>query len=148
MTDAREHVMRIRRNPPGLRVGVDEEMIRTLVHGFYARVREDERLGPVFSAVIGDDWDAHLDKMCDFWSSVLLLTARYSGKPMVKHIGIAGIDRALFLHWLDLFRATARELCPPEAAELFIHRAERIADSLAMGIAFARGEIPRPLSEA
>lgn len=147
MTNAREHVMRIRRNPPGLRVGVNEEMIRNLVHVFYARVREDSRLGPVFTAVIGDDWDAHLDKMCDFWSSVLLLTARYNGKPMVKHVGIEGIDRALFLHWLKLFRDTARETCPPEAAELFIDRAGRIADSLAMGVAFARGEEPRPLSE-
>lgn len=48
---------------------IDEKMIHALVHGFYARVRQDAAIGPIFNNVIGDNWDAHLAKLCDFWSS-------------------------------------------------------------------------------
>ncbi len=71
-------------NAPGLEAGVTEPMIHDLVHAFYARVRGDDLLGPVFAAVVAD-WDAHLNKMCAFWSSVTLLTGSYKGTPMQAH---------------------------------------------------------------
>ncbi|MEX1147329.1 MAG: hypothetical protein WEB93_03005, partial [Sphingomonadales bacterium] len=39
----------------------------------------------------------------------------------------------------ELFRATAREVCPGPAAAHFIDRAERIAESLELGIATHNG---------
>jgi hemoglobin len=124
---------------PGLEAGVTEPMINDLVHAFYARAREDALLGPVFSAVV-TDWDTHLNKMCAFWSSVTLLTGRYKGTPMQAHAALPQIAPAHFQQWLALFRATAVEVCPPHAAALFIDRADRIAESLQMGIAIHRRE--------
>jgi hemoglobin len=122
---------------PGLETGVTENMIRGLVHAFYANVRKDDALGPVFDAHV-QNWDEHLDKMCAFWSSVTLLTGRYKGQPMDVHAQLPEISDELFTRWLLLFRRVAREHCPPEAARLFTDRAERIADSLKLGIAIRR----------
>ena len=116
-------------------------MIRGLVHGFYDRIRADDVLGPIFSAEI-EDWDPHLAKMCDFWSSMLLMTRRYDGRPVPAHVKIPNLDRPHFERWLNLFRHTASELCPPEAAALFIDRAERVAQSLQLSIDFSRGILP------
>lgn len=134
--------MKQRVNPlaPGVSCGIDEPMIRTLVHTFYGRVRKDPLLGPVFNGAI-DDWDEHLDKLCAFWSSVTLMTGRYKGTPMQVHAGLPGIAGHHFERWLALFCDTARTHCPPEAAALFVDRAERIAQSLQMGIALHRGEL-------
>jgi hemoglobin len=128
---------------PGHPVGVTEPMIRELVHAFYGRVRLDPLLGPIFNAAI-QDWDAHLAKLCDFWSSVVLMSGRYHGTPMQAHARLPGIEPQHFARWLEMFAETARQVCPPEATALFVDRAERIAQSLQLGIAFARGESPSP----
>jgi hemoglobin len=126
---------------PGIEAGVTETMIRDLVLQFYARVRKDAELGPIFNAAI-NDWDRHLDKMCAFWSSVTMMTGRYKGNPMKAHAELPQIGSEHFRQWLALFRTTAAEVCPPHAAALFIDRAERIAESLQMGIALHRGILP------
>lgn len=117
--------------------GIDEAMIEQVVRGFYERVRRDALLGPVFEARI-KDWEPHLQRMCEFWSSVALMSGRYHGQPMPKHLPLP-VDGQHFDRWLELFEATARELCPPKAAEHFIERARRIAESLELGIAGASG---------
>jgi hemoglobin len=126
---------------PGLAVGVTEEMIHDLVHAFYGKVRLDPLLGPIFNGAI-DDWDAHLAKLCDFWSSVTLMTGRFKGAPMAVHVRIPDIAGHHFARWLELFEETARKVCPPPAAELFIARANMIGRSFQMGIAASRGELP------
>lgn len=125
---------------PGIEAGVTEAMIRDLVHQFYARVRRDDLLGPIFNRAI-DDWDAHLDKLCSFWSSVTLMTGRYKGTPMQAHAALPSVSAEHFDHWLALFRETATNVCPPEAAALFIDRSRRIAQSLELGIALHRGKM-------
>jgi hemoglobin len=131
------------RRAPGAAVGVSEEMIRALVDGFYAKVRRDPALGPIFNRVIPHDgWEPHLAKLGDFWSSVMLATGRFSGAPMPAHVRIPEIRPTHFARWLHLFRETAGEVCPPEAAQVFIARAEMIAESLQLGIAASRGELP------
>lgn len=132
-------------NAPGVAAGITEPMIRTLVVTFYDRVRADPLLGAIFNRVI-DDWDAHLDKLCNFWSSVTLMTGRYKGTPMQAHAALPDITPAHFERWLALFQLTATRTCPPEAAAVFVDRANRIAESLQMGIAIHRGEgiVPPP----
>jgi hemoglobin len=117
--------------------GIDEAMIETLVRSFYARVRDDAIIGPIFAAHV-TDWDLHLQRMCLFWSSVVLASGRYHGQPMPKHLPLPVRARHFDL-WLELFRQAARDVCPPPAAHLFINRAELIAQSLEMGIAAAQG---------
>lgn len=119
------------------RTGITEAMIERLVRGFYARVRGDEMLGPIFEARI-TDWEPHLAQMCAFWSSVALMSGRYHGAPMPKHLPLP-VDAAHFDRWLALFQAAAAEICPPEAQAHFMERAKRIAASLELGIAGANG---------
>lgn len=131
---------------PGTAAGVTEAMISDLVHAFYAKVRRDPVLGPIFDAAIGDGWDAHLAKLCDFWSSVLLMTGRFKGAPMAVHAALPTIGAAHFATWLAMFEETADEICPPPAAALFVARSRMIAQSLQLGLAVSRGELP-PLRE-
>jgi len=133
---------RRRKLAPGTPAGVDEAMIRRLVHAFYAKVRADAVLGPIFDGAIGDHWDVHLAKLCDFWSSVTLMTGRFKGSPMSVHAAMPDIGSAHFARWLRLFSETASETCPEEAAGLFRAKADMIAQSLQMGIAAHRGELP------
>ena len=120
--------------------GIDEAMIDRLVRGFYARVRQDALIGPIFAARI-TDWEPHLQRMCAFWSGVVLMSGRYHGQPMRHHLPLP-IDSRHFDRWLALFEATARELCPPKAAAHFVERARRIAESLELGIAVVSGKLP------
>ena len=123
------------------RTGITEAMIGELVTTFYGRVREDDLLGPVFAVV--QNWDEHLAKLRDFWSSVVLMSGRYHGQPMRAHmpLKLAGDH---FDRWLDLFEKTAVEVCPPAAADLFIDKARRIADSFEMAAGTQAGRIVSP----
>jgi hemoglobin len=115
------------------RTGIDETMIERLVRTFYGKVRKDALLGPVFDARIAQ-WEPHLQRMCAFWSSVALMSGIYHGRPMEKHLPLP-VDARHFDRWLELFEQTAHEVCPAAAAEHFIERAHRVAESLELGIA-------------
>lgn len=119
------------------RTGIDETMIERLVRAFYDEVRKDPLLGPIFADRIAD-WEPHLQRMCAFWSSVALMSGRYHGRPMEKHLPLP-VDARHFDRWLALFTETARRLCPPAAAAHFVERAERIAESLELGVAAQNG---------
>jgi hemoglobin len=114
------------------RTGIDERMIAQLVRSFYRSARRDPLIGPIFERHVAD-WDAHLARMCDFWSSVALMSGRYHGQPMAAHLPLP-IEAPHFRRWLELFSAAAREVCPPVAAAHFAARAERIAESLQTSI--------------
>jgi len=103
-----------------------EEAIRTLVFTFYGRVREDPVLSPIFEEHIGDRWDTHLEKMCDFWSTVLYATGRYRGNPLVVHARIPGIGTPHFDRWLELFEEVAFETLSPDMAQDVVARSIRI----------------------
>jgi len=116
---------------------VTECTIKVLVDGFYARVRGDATLAPIFAAAIADDaWPTHLEKMYAFWSSVMLTSGRYKGNPVATHRTVAGIAPPLFGNWLDLFEATASELFIPAIADRFVSSARRIAESLKLALFF------------
>jgi hemoglobin len=119
------------------RTGITESLIEVLVRAFYAKVRADAVLAPIFDARI-EDWEPHLERMCAFWSSVALMSGRYHGTPMARHIPLP-VDADHFDRWLALFEQAAREVCPPAAATHFVELARRIAASLELGIAGAQG---------
>lgn len=129
---------RLSRRESAAAIGIDEHFIDLLVERFYARVRADELLGPIFGERIAD-WPPHLARMKLFWTSILLGDGGFSGNPMLKHVAIPGIERTEFLHWLALFAETAEDLAPAsEAAALVCQRARMIADSLLTGIRIHR----------
>lgn len=112
------------------RTGLDDTVLTTLVHRFYDKIRIDPSLGPIFAERI-TNWELHLEKMVDFWSSVALMTGRYHGAPVPKHAGLS-VTWEHFERWLELFRETAAEVCTSAGAAHVIERAERIARSLHM----------------
>jgi len=122
---------------------IDRAFIGRLVRNFYGRVRKDERLGPIFAGVIGENWEPHLDKMTEFWCSVILKTRSYEGRPVPAHLKLKQVREEDFAIWLSHFRKTAQELCPPDAAEIFIDRAERIAESLKLAMFFRLPAAPK-----
>ena len=121
-----------------------EEEIKHLVHAFYARVREDASLGPIFDEHVRD-WDTHLAKMVDFWSSALRGTARFRGTPMPKHVALPGLNAGLFARWLALFGETTAGLPNAAMRERANVLARRIAESLWYGWQVSRGEFPKPM---
>ena len=118
---------------------IDERLIDRLMRAFYDRVRVDPLIGPIFNSRI-QDWEPHLARIADFWSSVMLKSGRYRGQPMQLHVPLP-IDSQHFDRWLALFETTAREVCAAEVAEQFINRARMIGRSLEMGIAAANGTV-------
>jgi len=125
---------------------LDEAMVAAVVQEFYAKARCDEIIGPVFNRVIPEaQWPHHIATITDFWSSMLLGTGRYMGRPMPKHLAIPELTDAHFARWLRLFRETAEARCPPEIAALFTDRAQRIAYNFRLRIAQYRGHDPSDL---
>ena len=123
--------------------GLDEKVLRNMVHRFYARVRADDVLGPVFADRISD-WGRHLERMVAFWSSMALMTGRYHGRPVPAHAPLP-IDASHFNRWLGLFRETAQKVCTPVGAKHVIERAEQIARSLHIAVEEAQaahGAVP------
>jgi len=126
---------RARKRAEAEAIGIDDDFVAKLVESFYARIRADALLGPIFAARISD-WAPHLDRMKSFWRSVLHNSGEFAGNPMAKHLAIPGLERDHFAHWLDLFYATLRDLeRHPAATRLVGTRARMIADSLLTGIA-------------
>ena len=122
---------------------VSEDGIRQLVDAFYAKVRIDPELAPIFARAIPGDWQPHLTKMYAFWSSVMLTTGRYKGNPVAKHLAIPGIQPHLFERWLGLFNETCGELFDECVSAEFRTRAVRIAESLKLAL-FYRPDRPWP----
>ena len=89
------------------------EEINLLINIFYARVRQDSMLGPIFNTVI-QNWPEHLERLTDFWETNLLFTRNYKGNPIQVH---AEVDRQVngsitiehFGRWLELWYSTIDE---------------------------------------
>ena len=105
---------------------VTETDVALLVNTFYTKVRQDELLFPVFDRVIKNNWDAHLQKMMDFWSTLLLYTRKFSGDPLTKHLPLP-LEKAHFDRWLQLFNETVNELFEGPIADNAPKRAYSIA---------------------
>jgi hemoglobin len=110
-----------------------DAQLRELVERFYARVRQDPDLGPIFNDII-HDWPEHLTKLTDFWSSIMLTTGRYHGNPMQAHFRQKSrLTPALFARWLELWRETSTETLPPAYAAAIQAKAARMAENLQRG---------------
>jgi hemoglobin len=112
-----------------------EDHIASVVNAFYAKVRADPALGPVFARAIPDEaWPEHLSIIRDFWSTVMLKSGRYQRNPFSAHQRVEGISPELFDRWLSLWSATCRELLSDVAADAMTGKAVMIADSLKAGL--------------
>jgi hemoglobin len=114
-------------------VSITETSIPKMVDRFYARIREDAVLSPIFESRLAGKWDEHLPRMYAFWTKVLLGTGEFESNVFGKHMALTGIGKEHFVRWLALFRMTAIEVFGIEEAEIPIQVAERIASSLQLG---------------
>jgi len=136
-----------------------DEAITQMVHDFYQQVREDAFLSPVFASRI-EDWGPHLGRMVAFWTAVLRAEPTYQpgpkGTPPQMHRGIAELERAHFIRWLELFEKIAHETYEPDAARTVVRRSHQMARALSAHLdepeaapyrtlRFAAGEIPKSL---
>ena len=120
-----------------------EAAIEAVVDAFYAQVRQDPLLGPVFTRSIPDgSWPKHLAIIRDFWSTVMLKTGRYQRNPFAAHVRVEGIHPEMFERWLHLWRRTCHDLLAPEPADALYGKAVAIGDSLKAGLFFRPG-VPR-----
>ena len=118
--------------------GITKDGVRDLIHAFYEKVRGEPELAPIFMTVIGDDWGPHLEVITRFWTSAMMGSGEYNGNPMAVHLALGNseprIEPRHFEIWLRLFRETATEHFIEPVAASFITRAERIAESLQLGM--------------
>jgi len=132
---------RLRLQQEAATIGITRAYISTLVDSFYAEIRANEILGPVFAESVAGDWDTHLGTMKRFWASVALNSGEYAGKPVQIHQALATrsafpLQQQHFRIWLSIFARVVADTAPtPEAEAFFVDRAARIASSLQMAIA-------------
>lgn len=99
------------------------EDISQLVRIFYAKIRKDDLLGDIFNSHIAENqWEAHLEKLTDFWETNLLGVARFKGNPSAKHINVDknmnySITQVHFGAWLNLWFETIDQLFEGELAQ-------------------------------
>ena len=109
----------------------NEEDIKTFVHAFYGKVKEDERLGYIFNDYAEVDWDHHLPRMVDFWSNILFRTGRYKGRPFRQHLPLP-VEKNDFARWYGLFEETIDDHFSGPKADYAKEIASKVASSFAI----------------
>lgn len=117
--------------PP--RIPVTEAQIDRVVSQFYAGVRADPALGPVFAAHI-TDWPTHEEKIGRFWRNALLLQRCYDGNPMRVHMAAGNVKTDHFPVWLALFDTVLNAELPQPLAQSWSALAHRIGRGLSYGL--------------
>ena len=115
--------------------------IKLLVNTFYDKVREDEMLREIFNNVIKDRWPQHLEKMYQFWQTILLEEHTYYGSPFLPHANLP-VSRTHFNLWLELFFATIDDLFEGEKAEEAKWRANKMAEMFQLKIESYKNSTP------
>jgi hemoglobin len=109
------------------------ESLTELVHRFYADVRADALLGPVFEEALRDRWEPHLARMVDFWCTVALGSKSFRGNVFNKHMALQGVTPAHFAAWVRLWGEQTERLFAPEVAHDLQVTAHGIARNLFLG---------------
>lgn len=109
-----------------------------LVRAFYAKVRKDELLGPIFNGIISD-WEEHLEKLTDFWENNLFFVAKYRGNPRTAHISVDKkmdntVESRHFGEWLNLWYQTIDENFEGHLAERAKTNARKMSTHLFLNI--------------
>lgn len=125
---------------PLARFDITGAEIDRVVGAFYARVRVDPDLGPVFAAHV-TDWPAHEEKIGRFWRNAILSERLYDGNPMAVHRAAGNVRPAMFQTWLGLFDRTLTDELRPDQARAWSDLAHRIGRGLRMGL--DGGDVPR-----
>lgn len=111
---------------------ITHENIRMLIMNFYAKIINDEIVGPFFIAKLGEDiqseiWQTHLETIIGFWTSLAFGQPKYNGNLFLPHTQLGQLKRETFEQWLKLFAETLDEVYIESIAEKFKERSRLIA---------------------
>jgi len=110
---------------------IDRASIEKLVRTFYAKVIEDELIGPFFIRTLGDDftsfqWYEHFNLLDNFWLGMVLEEGHYRGDPFMPHVFLGELTKEEFDRWLEIFRETLEEIYAPIQVLKFYGKAKGI----------------------
>lgn len=117
--------------PPRFPITATE--IDLVMSRFYAKVRKDPTLGPIFNGHIGD-WPEHEAKIAGFWRNAILFERSYNGNPMHAHMMAGDVRAAHFDGWLALFDEVLNTTLSAESAAAWSSLVHRIGRGLRMGV--------------
>lgn len=100
--------------------------IKLLVNTFYAKVQDDDLIGPIFNEKMLGRWPEHLGKMYRFWQTILLEEHTYSGSPFPPHKHLP-VNQTHFDRWMEIFTTTVDFLFVGKLAEEAKVRAANMA---------------------
>lgn len=109
----------------------NEADVRALVDAFYAAIRADALLNPIFTDVAQVDWSHHLPRMYAFWNGLIFGQPGYSGAPFAAHLPLP-VGREHFARWVELFHATVDRLFDGPNARRAKNAAASIAHTFAV----------------
>jgi len=117
--------------PP--RFPITPEQIELVMTRFYANVRKDPVLGPIFNGHV-NNWPEHEAKIARFWRNAILFERSYDGNPMMAHMRAGDVRADHFDGWLALFDKVLDENLPEETAAAWSALVHRIGRGLRMGV--------------
>ncbi|CAA9511044.1 MAG: hypothetical protein AVDCRST_MAG85-2344 [uncultured Solirubrobacteraceae bacterium] len=103
-----------------------------LVRAFYGQAFEDPTIGFVFTDVVGLDLEAHVPRITDFWTTVLLGDKRYGGSAFNPHVAVhakVALEERHFERWLQLWFGTVDDRFKGEKANQAKIHALRVAQA-------------------
>ena len=108
----------------------NREDVALIVRSFYAKVRTDETLSPIFNTII-KDWEEHLEKLTDFWTMQLFGGKIYEGNPIKVHQEVDDqsghqVSAYHFGTWLNLWFETIDTNFSGENADTLKRRARKM----------------------
>lgn len=121
------------------------EDIKLLVNEFYGIVRKDALLKDIFENIIQDRWPEHLNKMYNFWQTVLLNEHTYKGSPFPPH-AVMPVEIEHFQRWLKLWSETVDKYFFGEKAERAVWQGQRMAEMFLSKIRYLRENDAVPLN--
>ncbi|UYW01609.1 group III truncated hemoglobin [Flavobacterium agricola] len=111
-----------------------------LVDVFYNKVGLNPLIGPIFHGILKNDWQPHLNKMYNFWETVLFEnTHTYNGAPFPPHRDLP-LDQIHFDTWITIFKETVAENFDGPRADEALWRAGKMAEMFLHKIKYFRGE--------
>lgn len=121
---------------------ITKENLNKMVVRFYAKIINDDLVGPFFIEKLGDNlnnnlWKPHIELLTNFWASITLGEQNYRGNPLAPHLQINGLERSTFEQWLNLFFETLDSIYEPQISNFFKERSTIIAGNFMRNLRIA-----------
>ncbi|WP_415396114.1 group III truncated hemoglobin [Sulfurimonas sp. CS5] len=121
---------------------ITKKNLNKMVVRFYAKIINDDVVGPFFIEKLGDNlnnnlWKPHIELLTNFWASITIGDQNYRGNPLAPHLHLGGLERSTFEQWLNLFFETLDTIYEPHIADFFKERSTIIAGNFMRNLRIA-----------